>query len=316
MPEPHGPQTDNDAPMSEALDWLLALESADEACRARFQAWLAASPEHAAAFERAQRSWQSPLLGLAAQRLDTARQAAVVRPRRLRRYLAVAASVLLLLTVTVQSDMLLDLRADHVTAVGQRQSLDLPDGSHVTLNTDSAFSSQMDGKRRVANLLRGEAYFDVTPDHSRPFEVNAGPIQVSVLGTAFAVRYQGDEAWVSVEHGAVEVHARRDGARIQLEDGDSIRIGPDGIGQRERGGSADRFAWVQGRLVFDDQPLGDVLAELRRYYPGWIVSADPRLNGVRVTGNYRLNDPLSVVRSLAQVTSATLHEYPALLVLN
>ncbi|GGE34273.1 glycerol-3-phosphate ABC transporter substrate-binding protein [Halopseudomonas oceani] len=316
MPEPHGPQTDDDALMSEALDWLLALESADEDCRERFQAWLAASSEHAAAFQRAQRSWQSPLLGEAAQRLATARQAAVPRRRRLRRYLAVAASVLLLLSVAVQRDMLLDVRADHVTAVGQRQGLDLADGSHVTLNTDTAFSSQIDDQRRVANLLRGEAYFDVTPDSSRPFEVNAGPIKVSVLGTAFAVRYQGDEAWVSVEHGSVEVHAQRDGARIQLGDGDSIRIGPDGIGRRERDGSAGRFAWVQGRLVFDDQPLGEVLAELRRYYPGWIVSTDPRLNGVRVTGNYRLSDPLSVVRSLAQVTSATLHEYPALLVLN
>jgi len=68
--------------------------------------------------------------------------------------------------------------------------------------------------------------------------------------------------------------------------------------------------------VFDDRPLGEVLAELRRYYPGWIINASGPLDSMRVTGNYRLNDPVSVMRSLAQVTSANLHEYPALLILN
>ncbi|WVM89610.1 hypothetical protein UMZ34_03540 [Halopseudomonas pachastrellae] len=40
------------------------------------------------------------------------------------------------------------------------------------------------------------------------------------------------------------------------------------------------------------------------------------MDSMRVTGNYRLSDPVSVMRSLAQVTSANLHEYPALLILN
>jgi len=226
------------------------------------------------------------------------------------------ASVLLALGVLVQSNVLLDWRADHVTAVGQRQSLDLADGSQVVLNTDSAFSSDIDGRKRIANLLRGEAYFDVARDSARPFEVNAGPVQISVLGTAFAVRYLDDTTEVSVAHGQVEVHARNSGARIHLSAGDSIRIDEQGAGNRVRGDAASQLAWVQGRLVFDDRLLGEVLAELRRYYPGWIINASGPLDSMRVTGNYRLSDPVSVMRSLAQVTSANLHEYPALLILN
>ncbi len=313
MTEPTTNPADDPSLQSQALDWLLALEDADAATLARFDAWLAESAEHRAAFEHARACWQSSALVDAAARLES--RSAPAPRRRWAGALAMAASVLLALGGLVQSNVLLDWRADHVTAVGQRQNLDLADGSQVLLNTDSAFASDIDGRRRVAHLLRGEAYFDVARDTSRPFEVNAGPVQISVLGTAFAVRYLDDATEVSVAHGQVEVHARNSGARIHLSAGDSIRIDQDGAGNRVRA-STDQLAWVQGRLVFDDRPLREVLAELRRYYPGWIFSGSERLNDLRVTGNYRLSDPVSVMRSLAQVTSANLHEYPAVLILN
>ena len=59
-----------------------------------------------------------------------------------------------------------------------------------------------------------------------------------------------------------------------------------------------------------------MLAELRRYYPGWIINRNAELDELRITGNYRLSDPADIMRSLAQVTSAQLQEYPSLLILN
>ena len=315
MQHPQGSPTDSDMPLEQALDWLILLEDADEACQARFAEWLAASPDNAEAFQQAQRCWQSPILLKAAARLEP-RQPAAQPSRRLGRNLAIAASLLLMVGITLQSDLLLRLRADHVTAVGQRQSLDLADGSHVLLNTDSAFSSQIDEHQRVTQLLRGEAYFDVAKDNDRPFQVNAGPIRISVRGTAFSVRYLGDAAEVSVERGEIEVHARDNDTRIYLASGDSIRVGPDGVGSRTHGITASRLAWVQGRLIFNDRPLHEVLDELRRYYPGWIINSNARLDDLRITGNYRLSEPATIMRSLAQVTSAQLHESPALLILN
>ncbi|TBU86879.1 glycerol-3-phosphate ABC transporter substrate-binding protein [Pseudomonas dryadis] len=311
-----GPTAENHTPQDQALTWLILLEDADEACRARFAEWLAVSPANAEAFRQAQSHWQSPLLVEAAARLETRRRTAAPARRRMRGLLAVAASLLLACGVIVQSDLLLRLKADHVTAVGQRQSLELADGSHVLLNTDTAISSRIDERQRVTHLYRGEAYFDVARDSGRPFEVKAGPVQVSVRGTAFAVRYLNDEAEVSVERGEVELHSPGDDTRVSLGSGDSIRVGRNGFGSRVNRASAPQLAWVQGRLVFDNRPLHEVLAELRRYYPGWIVSNNPHLNDLSVTGNYRLDNPLEVMRSLAQVTSARLHEYPALLILN
>ena len=68
--------------------------------------------------------------------------------------------------------------------------------------------------------------------------------------------------------------------------------------------------------VFENRPLSQVLAELRRYYPGWIINSNEQLANVAVTGNYRLDQPLDVVRSLAHITSARLQEFPALVILN
>ena len=306
--------------MAEALDWLILEDDMDAATRARFEAWLAASEGNAQAYQRVRDAWQSPLLPVAA-RLERKREQAKVQPlRRQRRFwkpVATAAALVLAIGVVVQGDLLTRLRADHLTAVGERQKVQLADGSNVLLNTDTAFSSKVDDQQRVARLYRGEAFFDVAHDRSRPFEVEAGPVQVTVRGTAFAVRYLGNEAEVSVQRGEVDLRTRLDDVRVSLGAGDSIRVGPQGFGERQHSGeTASQLAWVKGRMVFENCPMSQVLAELRRYYPGWIVNTNERLDTVSVTGNWRLDDPLGVARSLAQITSAELHEYPKLLILN
>lgn len=309
----------DDQQMAEALDWLMLEDDMDAATRERFEAWLAASQGNAQAYQHVRNAWQSPLLTAAAARLEhhLILKAAPRRSRRLWRPVAAAAAVVLAVGVALQSDLLLRLRADHLTAVGERQNLNLADGSKVLLNTDTALSSSINDQQRVARLYRGEAYFDVAHDRSRPFEVEAGPVQVTVRGTAFAVRYLGNEAEVSVQRGEVDLRTRLDDARVSLGAGDSIRVGPQGFGERQHGGdSQSQLAWVHGRMVFENCPMSQVLAELRRYYPGWIVNANERLENVSVTGNWRLDDPLGVARSLAQISSAQLHEYPKLLILN
>lgn len=304
--------------LAEALDWLIELDGADATTRERFAAWLAASPANARAYERASALWQSPLLGMAAAELEQHARGARQRHKRWRhRCFAAAASVLLALTLALQSDLPLRLRADHVTAVGERQHLQLADGSRILLNTDTALSAEVDGQQRSARLFRGEAYFEVTQDRGLPFEVDAGPLRMSMHGTAFAVRRLGDATEVSVQRGELDVQTRRDAMRFSLAAGDSLRVGPDGLGERQRDtGPARRPAWVEGRLVFENCPLREVLAELRRYYPGWIVSPDEQLGAVAITGNYRLDDPRGALRSLARITATHLHEFPHLLILN
>lgn len=313
---PPSPARDPAIAMDQALDWLIVLGSPSEEQTRQFHEWMAASPLHAEAFTKAQAIWDGPQVVQCAQHL-AALPPNVSVPSRLRpHWKPLATAAVLILGLFSFSNLPLRLQADHLTVVGERQRLQLEDGSKVLLNTNSAFSSTINDQQRVARLYQGEAFFEVPAHRGQPLEIDAGPVKASVHDTAFAVRYLDGVAQVRVQRGDVDLRATRDDARIRLTAGESIRIGPNGFDRPAKLDAATDLAWVQGRLVFENCPLSQVLAELRRYYPGWIINNNEQLADVAVTGNYRLDQPLDVVRSLAHITSAQLKEFPALVILN
>ncbi|MNF59494.1 fec operon regulator FecR [compost metagenome] len=319
-PPSHPPASARDAAstraMDQALDWLIVLDSPSEAQTREFQAWLAAAPCNAEAFARAQAIWEGPQVAQSAQTLNTATRKVSVLGRLRPHWKPLATAAVLILGLFSFSNLPMRLQADHLTVIGERQRLQLEDGSKVLLNTNSAFSSTIDDQRRVARLYQGEAYFEVAANPGLPLEIDAGPVTASVRDTTFAVRYLDGIAQVRVQRGDVDLRSTHSDARVRLSAGESIRIGPNGFDQPARLDPATDLAWVQGRLVFENCPLNQVLAELRRYYPGWIINTNEQLANVAVTGNYRLDQPLDVVRSLAHITSARLQEFPALVILN
>ena len=315
---PPSPATAQDAAraMDQALDWLIVLGSPDEEQTRQFHAWLAADPLNAEAFAKAQAIWDGPHVVQCAQSL-AAQPAKITVLKRLRpHWKPLATAAVLILGLFSFSNLPMRLQADHLTVVGERQRLQLEDGSKVLLNTNSAFSSTINERQRVARLYQGEAFFEVAANRAQPLEIDAGPVQASVRDTAFAVRYLDGVAQVNVQRGDVDLRATHNDARVRLSAGESIRIGPNGFDRPAKLDATTDLAWVQGRLVFENCPLNQVLAELRRYYPGWIINTNEELADVNVTGNYRLDQPLDAVRSLAHITSARLQEFPALVILN
>lgn len=312
---PAGPHSSTLA-MDQALDWLIELEHPNEAQVRQFHQWLAASPLNAQAFEKAQAIWNGPQVALCAQAL-AAPAPNVSRLARLRpHWKPLATAALLVLGLFSFSNLPLRLQADHLTLVGERQRLQLEDGSKVLLNTNSAFSSEINDHQRVARLYQGEAYFEVPATLGRPLELDAGPVKASGGDTTFAVRYLDGIAQVQVQRGDIDLRATHANQRIRLSAGESVRVGPQGFDRPAKLDAGKDLAWVEGRLVFENCPLNQVLAELRRYYPGWIVNNNEQLANVAVTGNYRLDQPLDVLRSLAHITSSRLSEFPALVILN
>ncbi len=301
--------------MDQALNWLIELEGVDEQQHILFQEWLGADPENARAFDRAKSIWNGASVMQAAAQLAEPR-----KPTRMQRirchWKPVATAAVLLLAVLNFSNLPLRLQADHLTVVGERQRLELADGSRVLLNTDSALSSNVGDTQRSARLYQGEAYFSVPARPGLPMEIEAGPVRMRADSTDFSVRYLDGIAQVQVQRGAVNVQAIRGDSSVSLGAGESVRVGPGGFGSREKLDANRDLAWVQGRLVFDNCPLNEVLAELRRYYPGWIINTNAQRGHVAVTGNYRLDNPLDVIRSLAHITSASVHEMPALVIIN
>ncbi|AZL75369.1 FecR family protein [Pseudomonas oryziphila] len=298
----------------EAMDWLIRLQCATDQDTQPFEHWLGAEPENAEAYVEAEALWNGAPLRQAAEQMQQ-RQRRSLGGRLRSHWKPLATAAVLLVGLFTFGNLPVRLQADHLTVVGERQRLQLDDGAQVLLNTNSAFASDSREGRQVARLLQGEAYFQVPAGSQPPLEVQAGPLRASVRDTDFAVRYLDGQAQVRVQRGDVDLQAASD-QRIRLSAGDSISVGPQGFGQRQHADMQKDLAWIEGRLVFENCPLSQVLAEVRRYYPGLIISRNAQLDQVAVTGNYRLDQPLETLRALAHITSARLYEYPAVVILN
>lgn len=338
--------TDPSLPLEQALDWFIRLqaEDTDDECRQACAAWCAADPRNARAWDLAQAMWASPLLtdALAATaapdvaagphapapkppemaRWPTAaapsreRTRSHPRPRHpvRRRTMAWAAAVMVAIGLGWAADLPLRLQANHRTATGVQDHVMLADGSRVLMDTGTALSTAIVGTERRTRLLRGAAFFEVAPDSARPFRVSAGPAVVTVVGTAFAVRYLDDRVTVTVRHGTVDV-AHPGGPGVRLRAGEEVVVTASDIGPQHPADLSAALGWVDGRLVFEDRPLREVMDELDRYHPGLIVVPDS-LADRRITGNYRLDDPMRTATALAGLVRAeTLRVADALLIL-
>lgn len=221
--------------------------------------------------------------------------------------LAVAAS---LLAAIIGPDIAMRMQADHVTATGQTRTITLADNSTVTLAPESAITVRFDGTTRFVELLDGEAFFDVTPDPQKPFRVGADHVTVTVLGTGFDVAEGVGASTVGVAHGVVKVENAANVPAVfeKLEAGQQVRVGRDGNVIRTKTPTSQIGAWRNNQLIAQDQPLSEVVDQLRRYFNGTILITDDVLAAQTVTGVYRLDDPVSALRGMARVQKATVRE--------
>lgn len=178
---------------------------------------------------------------------------------------------------------------EFVTRVGERDSVLLGDGTRVVLGPDSRLVVAAGyGAARRDVELRGEAYFEVRHDAARPFAVHAGGADIRDIGTTFAVHCDtapGAEARVVVTSGAVQVRTAR--GEVNLAAGDVATLGPGGEIRSARGAAtADDLAWTRGRLVFRDATMGEVRADLRRWYGVELRVDDPALAGRHLTASF------------------------------
>src|SRR5690606_36591729 len=180
------------------------------------------------------------------------------------------------------------------SAVGQRSRIDLPDGSSLELNTDTVIDVKFTLERREFRLVRGEALFDVAHDVSRPFIVNSEDERVIALGTVFSVLKVGSEFIVSLFEGEVQVERLahfRPGAKplrsTRLDAGQQLIADTMHGFQISPVDTEAALGWRNGRLVFDGDPLREVVAELNRYSVRKLVLGDPELGSLRVSGTFR-----------------------------
>jgi transmembrane sensor len=299
--------TTHDRAGSEAAHWLVALEDDPDngALRARFEAWRSANPAHAAAWVDTKDVYAlMAKVGPSHARQRTAPVAPARAPRTLRCRLglgAIGAAIAACLALIIAPALVLRIQADHLTATAELRMLRLNDGSTVHLGPESAIAVTLGASERRVRLLKGEAFFEVTPDPDRPFRVSAHEIDTIVVGTAFSVRLGDDDAAVGVRRGRVRVENRAVQPPVSetLTAGNWIRLAKRGPIKRGTVAPDEIAAWVDGQIVARDRPLADVVEELRPYYAGKIVVPDQAFGQQRVTGVYNIADPGAALQAIA-----------------
>lgn len=281
-----------------AVDWILRLKEAPltRKERAALDAWLAADSAHMAAFREAE--------GLSAEfsRLNLRRFAKQEQARRRRRPVAIAAAcaVAAMAFVLFRGDFPLFFFSDYFTGAGETRRVTLEDGSRVELGARSAIALHFTPTSRRLTLLRGEAWFDVEPDASRPFVVEAAGGTATALGTSFDVALDEQGARVTVTEHRVAVASG--GREVVAREGQETGFLRGASASTPAAANVAKLtAWRRGRLIVEDEALGDVLAALDRYRHGVVYCLHREICARRVTGVYRMDDPL---QALADIEAA------------
>lgn len=158
------------------------------------------------------------------------------------------------------------------TLPGQKSSITLRDGTIVWLNSGSRISYQSDFNDSLRVLrLEGQAFFDIFKDQSKPFVVKCGDLEIEALGTSFDVRgYSESPIQVSLLTGSVKLslHPKHlDKDNVILKPGEYSVLGINNkFIEKGKFDAYEVLAWKEGRLIFNNETIGEILPKLELWY--------------------------------------------------
>jgi len=332
----------NDQVYAEAYDWLQRLNALDcsHETRIEFDVWKNIHPDHEMAFSLLEESEAmlelhrddpelQAMADIAYEETETKKssgQAILFVWKKPAVWIGAAACLLLAVLISQMPVMFSDdelanqIAADSIatefyeTAIGERSTVSLPDGSQVVLNTNSKMQVSFSEYVREIRLVEGQGYFDVAKDVNRPFIVKVGDKRVVALGTAFDIRYDREDRFeVTLIEGSVDVSVDADttssgpAKETSLPEKEKIRLQP---GERlvavrdisldvQNVNTTEITSWRSGKVVFRDKLLSEVISEMNRYsLQRLVLDDDPRLIKMRVSGAFTIGQVSSFVSAL------------------
>ena len=313
--------------------WFVRLTASD--CspeeRCAFEAWKEEDPAHEDAYLRLQRGGAmfdrhlgDPQIQALTERALKETQPSFWR-RRPFQYAAIAASLILAVGVAVSLNTGAGFNREsarqtiasverYETAIGERSTVALPDGSVITLNTNSLMEVDFTTATRSVRLLKGQGFFEVAKDVGRPFVVTAGDKRVVALGTAFDVRFdKADVVEVTLVEGLVEVTGldapelknpsvplAANQTKVRLNPGERLIARAETALAVQKTDAIEETSWRTGKLIFRDRALSAVVEEMNRYSTQQLVvdGDDVRLVEMRVSGSFNAGRATTFVDAL------------------
>jgi transmembrane sensor len=237
-------------------------------------------------------------------RINQPKQTAVVRTMRPTNWWRIAALFIIIIGAGYFGYKLLSKKPVQNIVVASHQTTltdTLPDGSIVTLNKNSSLhypSKFKDATRSIA--LKGEAFFDVTPNKQKPFIIHVNDVTIKVVGTSFNVRSVHGITEVIVETGVVEVSRRNN--TVELKPKEKIKISPQDSSMIKDKEEEKLYNYYRSKeFVCDGTPLWKLVEVLNEAYDTTIVIENPKLRSSPLTTTF---DNESLDRIL-EIISAT-----------
>lgn len=288
----------------DARNWVIRLQDKAFADWDAFADWLERDPVHLAAYNAALDDDQvmAGLFALAPAAADEAPaqdlEPDAPAPRRNLYWLsggAVAAALALVVGWTSLSGPSAQL--EYATGPGERREVALQDGSKMILNGDTRVALL---DKRHAELVQGEALFEVRHDAANPFIVKTGNVVLQDAGTVFNVVRDASGLRVAVAEGAVIYQPGAEA--VHLAPGDALSVPTTGAPQLTRTVVADVGAWRGGQLVYRNATLDRVAADLSRNL-GIQVRAGKGTEAIPFTGTISTQGgPGAVIERIAALT--------------
>ncbi|MEJ1964463.1 MAG: FecR domain-containing protein [Gammaproteobacteria bacterium] len=328
----------------EAADWFSRMRDGedDPAARGELMEWLRRSPEHVRAYLEIAGVWIEARHVAVDSELDLETRIARARSdngvmdlmpqaaravkfdSQMRRYLATAASVLLLLAAGMAGWWRYGANA-YSTSVGEQRSVVLADGSTIELNSHTRVRVRFGEAQRTIELLRGEALFHVAKDAARPFVVRSGDTSVRAVGTVFDVYRKKSSAVVTVVEGTVVVEsaARAQPAsarpekkssqntqppRVRLSAGKQVIVAQNAVAEPKVVNVTAATAWTQRQLIFEFTPLAEAAEEFNRYNAKPLIVDGEALRAFRISAMFRSTDPRALVRYVQTLPGVVVEE--------
>ncbi len=287
----------------EAAQWLAFLQSGerDPAREHAFLEWQAQDPLHAQAiaqFQEHLRSLrQSPLKDLPQHQLLKTLNAPSSRRRFLGRSLALAGLALSAGILSRTGSSGFAWPGDLYTAIGERRSFDLPDGSTALLNAASRITPEFERGQRGLTLQRGELRLDVQAQ-SYPFEVRTGAGTIVAQQQRLLVRRELSGWWVFAQQSPLRLTDIK-GAVHHLKAGEWARFNGQGIYDSGQAGGGESD-WTRGLLSVNNYTLAQVVESLKPYHRG-VLTVAPQVADLRVSGIFPLDDSQHALRMLTGI---------------
>jgi transmembrane sensor len=189
------------------------------------------------------------------------------------------------------------------TAAGQTMTLNLADGTVITLNENSKlnYPRQFSGHERNVHL-QGEALFKVKHDASHPFIVETASMRTRVLGTVFDVRaYKPSTTSVSLVEGSVVVSRKGGNKALRIRPGEEAVADANGSLSVQKVNTEETTAWSSGMIYYDNERLEEVMNDLGVRYHLAVVFKDAGLKDVKL--NFATRRSSSIAETLDLLNS-------------